>query len=273
MATEFVNKNGLIALLGNAPRRVVFAAPWAAMLALLVLRGTGVFGASAVDRAQTAYQQARKAAQQNAGDNAKAIELAHATFDLAEFAKSDTERAALAQEGITAARKAVESQPNVAGGHYYLAMNLGQLARTKSLGALRLVREMEQEFLKARELDAKLDFGGPDRSLGQLYRDAPGWPTSIGNKGKARAHLLKAVEIDPEFPDNQLSLMEAYLNWRERLPLRNLVARYRSEILPKAKQRFAGEKWEAAWEDWNKSFQELAAKAQKMEADGRRGAE
>jgi len=32
---------------------------------------------------------------------------------------------------------------NFAAAHYYLAMNLGQLARTKSVGALKLVKQME----------------------------------------------------------------------------------------------------------------------------------
>ncbi len=78
------------------------------------------------------------------------------------------------------------ANPNSAPAHYYLAMNLGQLARTEFLGALKLVREMEREFKTAAELDAQFDFAGPERSLGLLYRDAPGWPVSIGSKRKAR---------------------------------------------------------------------------------------
>ena len=39
---------------------------------------------------------------------------------------------------------------------------------------------------------------------------------SIGSRNKARQHLQKAVELCPSFPDNQLSLLEAYLRWGEK---------------------------------------------------------
>ena len=65
-------------------------------------------------------------------------------------------------------------------------MNLGQLARTELLGALKLVKEMEREFKTAADLDKQFDYAGPERCLGLLYRDAPGWPASIGSRRKAR---------------------------------------------------------------------------------------
>ena len=52
-------------------------------------------------------------------------------------------------------------------------MNLGQLARTRGLSALKLVDQMEREFTRARDLDEHLDWAGPDRNLGLLYGDAP----------------------------------------------------------------------------------------------------
>ena len=64
-------------------------------------------------------------------------------------------------------------------------MNLGQLARTEYLGALTLVKQMEQEFKAAGGLDPQFDHAGPKRNLGLLYRDAPGWPVSIGNPSKS----------------------------------------------------------------------------------------
>lgn len=221
--------------------------------------------------AQEAYQQAKKAFEND--PKTKAVAFARSTFDLAEFAQSDSERARQAEEGIAAARQAVKGDPNSASAHYYLAMNLGQLARTKSLGALKLVKEMEQEFLKAIDLDPKVDHAGPERSLGQLYRDAPGWPTSIGSKSKARAHLQKAIEIAPEFPDNQLSMMEALVKWRDRLALQRAISTYRSDVLPKAKAKYSGSEWQSAWEDWGRSFQEILAKSQRLEHEGNRGSD
>lgn len=51
----------------------------------------------------------------------------------------------------------VARDPKSAAGHYYLGMNLGQLARTKLLGALKLVDEMEREFKAAVALDERFD--------------------------------------------------------------------------------------------------------------------
>src|SRR5207248_6916974 len=107
-------------------------------------------------------------------------------------------RAEIAEQGIAAARQGIERAPRLAAPHYYLALNLGQLARTKKLGALRLVDEMEAELKAAIALDPKFDYAGPHRSLGLLYADAPGWPTSIGNHSKARQHLHTAIELSPE---------------------------------------------------------------------------
>jgi len=92
---------------------------------------------------------------------------------------------------------------------------LGQLARTKSLGALKLVSQMEAEWNIARALDERLDYGGPDRSLGLLYRDAP-TIVSIGSRAKAREHLRRATDLASEYPENRLNLIETELKWGNR---------------------------------------------------------
>ncbi len=138
-------------------------------------------------------------------------------------------------------------------------MNLGQLARTKTLGALRLVDEMETEFQTARDLDEKFDYAGPDRNLGLLYAEAPGWPTSIGNRSKARHHLQRAVLLEPDYPENRLNLLEAYLKWGEKIGAqREFTAT--SELLPKAKKEFAGAQWEVSWLDWATRWKKLQMK-------------
>jgi tetratricopeptide (TPR) repeat protein len=189
-----------------------------------------------------------------------AWQFARACFDLAELAKTDSERATLAEGGIAACRAAIARKYGSSPAHYYLAMNLGQLARTKAIGALKLVREMETEFKAAIELDEKFDYAGANRSLGLLYKDAPGWPTSIGSRNKARVHLRKAVGLSPEYPDNRLSLLEAYLEWGERrlaldeLPVLN-------DVFESARKKFTGEAWELSWRDWESRFEKLKAKA------------
>jgi len=92
---------------------------------------------------------------------------------------NDTQRATIAIEAISICRQLVERSPKLPAGHYYLGMNLGQLARTKTLGALKIVNEMEREFKTALLLDARWDYAGADRNLGLLYLQAPGWPPAL----------------------------------------------------------------------------------------------
>ncbi len=188
--------------------------------------------------------------------------LARATFDLAEFATNNTQRAQLAVEGIDAARSALRLNEKCAAAHYYLAMNLGQLARTQLLGALKLVSEMEKHFAIAATLDPLFDHAGPDRNLGILYREAPGWPASIGSRSKARLHLKKATEQAPDYPANSLELLQAYLDWKETRAAEKVVQQI-EKSLPAARLEFAGEAWEWAWDDWLRLWETLRSKAGK----------
>ena len=123
----------------------------------------------------------------------------------------------MAQAGIAACRHLLARDPKSAAGHYYLAMDFGQLAEAEapSIAAYKLVQEIEREFKAAAELDERFDYAGPPRCLGLLYRDAPGWPVSIGSKRKAREWLEHAAALAPEYPENQLNLAESQLRWHQ----------------------------------------------------------
>ncbi len=218
-------------------------------------RGTADFA----DRASRAFLAARDRLQREPTQAEAAWKLGRAAFDWAEFATNDTQRAAIAEVGIAACRSLTSRLPELAPGHYYLALNLGQLARTKFLGALPIVDEMEIELKQAIALDSALDYAGADRSLGLLYFDAPGWPTSIGSRTKARLHLERAVALSPDFPDNRLSLLEAYLKWRDREGIQKERAKL-DELLPRARSKWVGEPWDASWPDWNQRWQKIQEK-------------
>jgi hypothetical protein len=95
-----------------------------------------------------------------------------------------------------------------------------------------------------------------------LYKDAPGWPTSIGNRTKSRQHLRRAVELYPDYPDNQLSLAEAYLEWGENKLLAERMPAL-EELMKTAKTNFKGEEWELSWRDWDVRMDRLNAKMAK----------
>lgn len=209
-------------------------------------------------RAQATYRAAQEQYETNRADNRIAGEFARAVFERAEFATNDTERAALAVQGIAASRKLIARDPNSAPGHYYLGLNLGQMARTKLLGALRIVDEMEREFKAARALDEQLDQAGPDRCLGLLYYEAPAIG-SVGSRSQARKHLERAAELAPEFPPNRLSLAEAYLKWREKNLLKRELAAL-EKLWPTARSKFP----DADWPAWSRRWQKLKADAAEL---------
>ena len=208
---------------------------------------------------QRNYDAARKRHESNPEDDEAAWQLGRACFDRAEFSRNAAERASLAEEGLAACKKVIGHQPNLAAGHYYLGMNLAQLARTKLLGALPLLSRMENEWKTALALDEKMDYAGPDRYVGLLYRDAPGWPISLGDNSKARQHLARAVELSPNFPENHLNLIESYFSWNET----NAAARAAEKLRllwPAAQKEFADEYWKPSWVDWNQRLEKIRAK-------------
>ena len=194
------------------------------------------------------------------GDAQAAWQFARACFDAAEFATNRTERAQIAEEGIAVCRQLIVREPNSAPAHYYLGMNLGQLARTKGLSALKIVDEMQREFTAARDLDAHLDYGGPERNLGLLYRDAPS-VGSIGSRNKARYHLERAALIAPDYPENRLNLVEAYLKWSDRNGARREL-RTIEELWPSARTNFVGQTWAASWADWEQRLKQAKKKVE-----------
>ena len=119
---------------------------------------------------------------------------------------------------------------------------------------------MEAAWLKTIALDEDFNYAGGCRSLGLLYRDAPGWPASIGNRSKARTYLQKAADLHPEYPGNHLNLLEAKLSWGEQREVRAQVKTVEA-ALEKARATFTGERWVLEWQDWDQLWAEIRKKA------------
>lgn len=214
-------------------------------------------------RAQRIYITAQARFEIKPEDTERAWQFARSAFDWAEFAKDNKQREEVALQGIAAARRAIVSKTNSAPAHYYLAMNMGQLARTRTIGALKLVDEMEVEFKRVREIDDKFDHAGADRNLGLLYLEAPA-AFSIGDRQKAKSHLLKAIQLSPNYPDNYLNLIEAYLKWNDAKSAQAQLTRM-EKIWPSAQQEFSGEDWKWSWVDWEKRRSKAAEKLRAFE--------
>jgi tetratricopeptide (TPR) repeat protein len=212
-----------------------------------------------VERAARAYSEAKSELAKQPESPEAILNFGRTAFDHGEFARNDRERESIATEAVSTLEHFLESHADSAPGHYYLGMNLGQVARTKSVGALRIVKRMEREFSRAAELDQNLDHAGPDRNLGLLYLEAPGWPTSIGNRSKAVDHLAKALKIAPRYPENHLNRVEAFLKWRDYSRAKEALEECQ-KILSEAKKELSGEAWEPSWYDWNRRLEEVRSK-------------
>ena len=102
----------------------------------------------------------------------------------------------------------------------------------------------------ADNLDTHFDYAGPARCLGLLYRDAPGWPTSIGSRHKAREWLERAVQLAPDYPENHLNLVESRLQWNDRTGAKNELKTL-DVLWPSAQTNLPGQAWEPSWNDWS----------------------
>lgn len=120
-------------------------------------------------------------------------------------------RLADAKRGRALVERVLRSESQNGLAHYLYAYLTGLVAENNKAQGLRLVPIIEREALEAARLDPKLDHGGPDRLLGELYLKAPSFPMSVGDFSKAVFHFKRAVSQAPGHVENRLGLVEALL--------------------------------------------------------------
>jgi len=233
---------------------------------LVLFAATAVFSQTTTNkifaaRAEKEFRRTQKLFASDANNPTNGWQFARACFDFADFSTNKTQRADIARQGIAAAQSGLAREPQSAPAHYYLAMDYGQLAEAEepSITDYKLIREIEREFKIAAGLDGHFDFAGPSRNLGLLYRDAPGWPVSIGSKRKAREFLEEAAALAPDYPENQLNLAESLLKWRSRDDAEKVLVKL-DALWPMAQTNLTGEFWEQSWSDW--TSRRVAAQAE-----------
>lgn len=236
---------------------ISFPTPWWLNgFAILCLAALSTCGQSTTNRlfagrAEHAFLQAQADWTRHPDDAKIICDLGRTTYDWAEFATNAEQRATIARVGIAACKHLVELDPHSAWGHYYLGMDDGELAAAEapSLAAYKLIWDLEREFKAAADSDAHVDHAGPLRCLGLLYRDAPGWPVSIGSRSKAKEYLDQAAAMDPDFPENQMNLVESNVKWHQAADA-ELAWRRLQALWPVARTNLAGLAWEVDWSDW-----------------------
>ena len=143
------------------------------------------------------------------GDYEALWRRARACAWLAEDYADNKTRGQLAERGMEYAKRAVAREPNRIEGHYYLAQNALLSGSTKSWSWLTMIPQVRDEALAAAKIDEKYDHAGPLRLLGVLYATIPGWPASVGDPTLAIQYLQRALQIDPDYPENHLRMAQA----------------------------------------------------------------
>jgi tetratricopeptide (TPR) repeat protein len=140
--------------------------------------------------------------------------LAHAHFYRGYLApEGSREREDLFEKGVSYGKEALALNPRAVYGNYWYGANLGMLGMCKGvMASLRSIDPMHKAMTVVLEENERFYFGGPHRSLGRLYHQAPGWPISIGKKGKAMTHLERAVQIGPNFFHNRVLFAELLID-------------------------------------------------------------
>jgi len=70
------------------------------------------------------------------------------------------------------------------------------------------------------------------------------------------------VDLAPEFPENQLNLIESYLKWDYKTEAQRQFGDL-DKMWAKAQKDFTGVPWQMSWTDWNKRLDAIRRKLEK----------
>ena len=123
---------------------------------------------------------------------------------------ADKNQQQIYEQGIKWGEKAIKINPKNVEARYWKTANMGSLGKKRGLlQSLFILKPMEKELKKIIEIDAK--YWRAYMLLGMLYREAPGWPISFGDKKEAIKNLKKAVKLMPNAPRALNELAKGYL--------------------------------------------------------------
>jgi len=140
--------------------------------------------------------------------------MARAEYWIGDHTLNKTEKKRIFEQGIYHAKKAVALEPQEPDGHFWLGVNYGVYGQAKGvLKSLSLVKPIKEEMNKVIQIDPSYEYGGPDRVLGRVYYELPGF--AGGSKKKSLEHLLKSREFGPQVGLTRIYLADTYLSLDE----------------------------------------------------------
>jgi tetratricopeptide (TPR) repeat protein len=136
--------------------------------------------------------------------------MARAEYWIGDHTPDKTQKKRILEQGIYHGKKAVQTNPDKAEGHFWLGVCYGVYGEAKGvLKSLSLVKPIKEAMRRVLEIDPAYDKGGADRVLGRVYYELPGF--AGGSKQKSLEHLLKAMEYGPRVGLNLLYLADTYI--------------------------------------------------------------
>jgi tetratricopeptide (TPR) repeat protein len=160
------------------------------------------------------YEQARTADPKNAEAWYK---IARAYYFLGRFAPAD-QKENLYLKGVDAARQGFMANPNSAGAHYWYSACLAKSLENKSVVTkMKHKGDMEAHLQRARALDPKFYFGGPDRAIGMILFKSP-----VASNQEAIKHLRASLAHAPDYSLTLVSLAEVLVAEKQYAEARTL---------------------------------------------------
>jgi tetratricopeptide (TPR) repeat protein len=137
--------------------------------------------------------------------------IARAHYWLGGRAERDSERGAIYKRGIDYAKMGVAADDASVASHFWLGVMYGAYGQAVGImQSLHMVEPIEQEMKTVLARDETFDEGGAHRVLGRLYAKLPSFKG--GDRGLARRHLERAIELGPQNTLNYLFLAELLLD-------------------------------------------------------------
>ncbi len=181
--------------------------------------------------AKKEFERAQGQFQSDPNNPTNAWQFARAAFDLAEFSTNDTQRAALANQGIAACRPLVVARAGTCR-RPLLSGDEPRPARAHGISWRAHARQGNGAGIQ----------GGGRNWIRSLTMPGPNgiWACSIATRRAGRSAsatrprrsrcLKQAVKLAPDYPENHLHLIESYLKWNEPDDAQNEFARPRRHL-------------------------------------------
>jgi tetratricopeptide (TPR) repeat protein len=143
------------------------------------------------------------------GDFESAWKLARARYWIGGRAPAAERRAAL-EDGIAAARAALDIAPDRPEGHFWMAANMGALAESFGLRqGLRYRGAIRDALRMVLKIDPAFQHGSADRALGRWYHKVPG--LFGGSNHRSEEHLRRALAYNPDSTITRYFLAETLI--------------------------------------------------------------